>query len=379
MPASSRSSQKEDRSSLKQIDNTIRQFESCWERVKNASCNEEKEMCTKELQSAHARLQRARVQLKPQNSQGSSKHAPKEKFPDLLSRIECATRSYQEFEQGLKDASPPASCTDAEAGNTISSKPLQHDSIQAASEKKASEESSSGEVKVQWNQLVRDTDEDAEVVPVDELICKICQVHVVGCKPKLTICSHLFCGDCIEKWFDVHPGIQSWAQRAKLSGPSGRVVPCPVCKVQLQEGRDLYPVCATGEGMSSQLWQIIASLKIACRNHPSVQAGGKCNWIGEYGSYHDHIKAGKCNCKDSPSWKGDTERFSKVLVPFAAQDSSQLSLNAADFVEVIQQHQSGWTYGRKAYRQLLVADSASEGWFPDWVVGPRTCTDVASQ
>mmetsp|Transcript_47567 Transcript_47567/g.85909 ORF Transcript_47567/g.85909 Transcript_47567/m.85909 type:complete len:374 (-) Transcript_47567:82-1203(-) len=373
MPASSRSSQKDDRFSLKQIDNNIRQFETCWERVKNAGCNEERQMCTKDLQNAHARLQRSQAQLRPQSSQGSSKHASKEKVADALSRIECVMRSYHEFEQGIKDASPPASCTDGEVGNTISNKPLQHDSIQAASGMKASEERSSDEVKVQWNQLVRD--EDTEVVPVDELICKICQVHVVGCKPKLSICSHLFCGDCIEKWFDVHPGIQSWAQRAKLSGPGGRVVPCPVCKVQLQEGRDLYPVCAAGEGMSSQLWQIIASLKIACHNHPSVQPGGKCNWIGEYGSYHEHLKAGKCNCNESSSCNGDAERFSKVSAAFAAQDSSQLSLNVADLVEVIQQHPSGWTYGRKAPCLSPVADSTSEGWFPDWVVGPRKCTE----
>lgn len=399
MPANNRSSQKEVSATLKQIDCSVRQFEVCWEQLKSAGCGEEKQKHATELRSLHAHLQRSQAQLRPQSTHGTGSGKSAVKVADALSRIADVTHRFQDFEHGLNNDPLPTSLATGDKSNA-DGKHLQQDARQAPSGKKVSEETSSDEVKVQWNQLIRDAEGDDEVVPVDELICKICQVHVVGCNPKLTTCSHLFCGDCIAKWFDVHPGIQSWAQRAKSAGP-GRVVPCPVCKVQLHEGRDLHPVCAAGGGMSSSLWQIIASLKIACCNHPRVRAGGRCRWIGEYGAYHDHIKAGKCECAASPSSHGDpvssapvekvadtSEALSaqsakdsllKALVAFVAADSSQLTLDVDDFVEVLQQHSSGWTYGRKAcLGEQPLESCSSEGWFPDWVVWPRRCTDASS-
>eukprot|EP00931_Biecheleriopsis_adriatica_P082832 TRINITY_DN5630_c0_g1_i1.p1 TRINITY_DN5630_c0_g1~~TRINITY_DN5630_c0_g1_i1.p1 ORF type:complete len:796 (-),score=218.01 TRINITY_DN5630_c0_g1_i1:91-2478(-) len=141
----------------------------------------------------------------------------------------------------------------------------------------------SDEVKVQEEQLCGDA---------EEFICKICQIHVVGCSPKLTSCSHLFCGDCIAQWFCQHPESQTWAQRAKAAGPE-RVVPCPVCKQALNEKKDLYPVCGvTSRSENLLLWRMLSSLKIMCANHPKVRPDGKCEWIGEYGSYQAHAK--KC-------------------------------------------------------------------------------------
>lgn len=141
------------------------------------------------------------------------------------------------------------------------------------------------EVKVQEDQLLSEA---------EEFICKICQIHVVGCSPKLTSCSHLFCGDCIAQWFAQHPESQSWAQRAKNAG-SERVVPCPVCKQPLGEKRDLYPVCGlTSRSENLLLWRMLSSLKIMCANHPKADPkNGKCEWIGEYGSYQKHIKVCK--------------------------------------------------------------------------------------
>jgi len=121
-----------------------------------------------------------------------------------------------------------------------------------------------------------------------DLICQICQLHVVGCEPKMTTCSHLFCGDCIAKWLEVHPSCQSWATRMK----SGGVVPCPVCKEPLRADRDLYPVCAGGPGGSGMLWEFLAATKIVCVKHPSCTPGGTCGWEGTYGNYQEHVRAG---------------------------------------------------------------------------------------
>lgn len=143
------------------------------------------------------------------------------------------------------------------------------------------------EVKVQEDQLLSEA---------EEFVCKICQIHVVGCGPKLTCCSHLFCGDCIAQWFAQHPQSQTWAQRARAAGPE-RVVPCPVCKQPLNEKRDLYPVCGvTSRSENLLLWRMLSSLKIMCVNHPKVRPDGKCDWIGEYGSYQKHMRG----CRNLP-------------------------------------------------------------------------------
>jgi len=137
------------------------------------------------------------------------------------------------------------------------------------------------EQKVQENQLLGDA---------EEFICKICYVHVVGANPKLTNCSHLFCGDCLNEWFSTHPECQSWAQRAKTAGME-RIVPCPVCKQPLNERTDLYEVSSTASRSDNLLlWRMLSGLKIMCTNHPKVTPGGECEWIGEYGTYQEHVK-----------------------------------------------------------------------------------------
>lgn len=148
------------------------------------------------------------------------------------------------------------------------------------------------EVKVQEDQLLTER---------EEFICKICQIHVVGCRPKLTTCSHLFCGDCIAQWFNQHPDTQTWAQRAKAAGPD-RCVPCPVCKKSLNENIDLAPlnVSVTSEtqrGENVLLWRMLSGLRIICANNPKIRKGdGRCDWQGEYGTYQKHIEV----CKNVP-------------------------------------------------------------------------------
>lgn len=46
---------------------------------------------------------------------------------------------------------------------------------------------------------------------------------------------------------------------------------------------------------------------------------------------------------------------------FVAADPSQLNLLLGDTVQVIERHDTGWTYGRKL-------GDESEGWFPDWLL-----------
>lgn len=168
------------------------------------------------------------------------------------------------------------------------------------------------EVKVQEDQLLSEA---------DEFICKICQIHVVGCSPKLTSCSHLFCGDCIAQWFSQHPESQTWAQRARAAGPE-RVVPCPVCKQPLNENRDLYPLCGvTCRSENLLLWRMLSSLKIMCANHPKVLPDGRCDWTGEYGSYQKHISV----CKNQPPGQGGVALNTDTSMPLASAtaDSAQ--------------------------------------------------------
>jgi len=143
------------------------------------------------------------------------------------------------------------------------------------------------EVKVQEDQLLTER---------EEFICKICQIHVVGCRPKLTSCSHLFCGDCIAQWFNQHPDTQTWAQRAKAAGPDRRV-PCPVCKQILIEGVDLVSVSSdTQRGENVLLWRMLSGLRIICVNNHKLRKDGQCDWVGEYGTYQKHIEV----CKNVP-------------------------------------------------------------------------------
>eukprot|EP00930_Biecheleria_cincta_P095597 TRINITY_DN87548_c0_g1_i1.p1 TRINITY_DN87548_c0_g1~~TRINITY_DN87548_c0_g1_i1.p1 ORF type:complete len:408 (-),score=58.92 TRINITY_DN87548_c0_g1_i1:329-1474(-) len=118
----------------------------------------------------------------------------------------------------------------------------------------------------------------------DEWICSIC-FQVVGCTPKLTECSHLFCGDCLEEWFAAQPNTQSWAQRAKTAGR----VPCPVCATPLQKSEDVHLVAKTG--VRAVLWRMLSSLKVRCSQPHGT---GYCTWAGTYRDYWDHVHGGTC-------------------------------------------------------------------------------------
>jgi len=128
---------------------------------------------------------------------------------------------------------------------------------------------------------------------VGEFTCKICLSHLVGCGPVLTRCAHLFCGDCMGQWFTMQPGNKTWAQRAH----GGGTVPCPTCKEPLHK-EDLHAVCRDGDGSheSKVLYGMLSNTRIVCANNPKFGESGNCNWIGEYGSYQDHVRS----CKNLP-------------------------------------------------------------------------------
>jgi hypothetical protein len=157
-------------------------------------------------------------------------------------------------------------------------------------------------VKVSADQLIKGDDDF-----VDEFVCKICLVHVVGCGPQLTKCSHLFCGDCLQQWFDTHPTNQTWAQRAKAGG----AVPCPVCKTSLQKDKDVYPVEQHGNANSAFLWRMIQGLKVKCDGKHSACGGSCCAWQGELGSYHNHLLSGTCGEVEIESDATGDEKLAK--------------------------------------------------------------------
>jgi hypothetical protein len=121
----------------------------------------------------------------------------------------------------------------------------------------------------------------------DEFVCKICLVHIVGCGPKLTKCSHLFCGDCLEQWSTQHQSNKTWAQRTKALS----TVPCPVCREPLEKS-DIYPVNGNESGQNASLWNLIQSLEVRCGRQHGTACGGncQCQWTGTYAEYSKHLE-----------------------------------------------------------------------------------------
>jgi hypothetical protein len=152
---------------------------------------------------------------------------------------------------------------------------------------------------------------------IDEFVCKICLVHVVGCGPKLTKCSHLFCGDCLDHWFAQHPANQTWAQRAKSAGTA----PCPVCKEALHKD-EVYSVDKNGSANSAFLWSMIQSLRLRCHGqHGAEHAGRQCCWTGTYADYWEHLQ-GEILIEAGPS---ETKADSEPVVSKTRSNSEESS------------------------------------------------------
>jgi hypothetical protein len=253
-----------------------------------------------DVQPVIARLQQHREQIRQRTSSKNSDKATQSKLATARAKIEEGVRKARELERKCKAGSPqqpssPAMSATSSPGSEVPPSPL--DATRSTSADLTadvsleSEAAKAEEVKVLAEQLVADASVEGGDI-TSEFVCKICQTHVVGCQPKLTSCSHLFCGDCISKWFAVQPGCQSWAGRAKGAGS----VPCPVCKEPLRADKDLHTVCSEGKGGSAFLWQMLSSTRIVCANHSKCRKGGRCDWEGDYGSYQEHIR----HCSNEP-------------------------------------------------------------------------------
>lgn len=55
-------------------------------------------------------------------------------------------------------------------------------------------------------------------------------------------------------------------------------------------------MCRDGEGGSKLLYHMLSKTRVMCANNPKCSEHGKCNWIGDYGSYQEHIRT----CKNVP-------------------------------------------------------------------------------
>jgi hypothetical protein len=213
-----------------------------------------------------------------------------------------------------------------------------------------------------------------------EFVCKICLVNMVGREPKLTSCSHLFCGDCIATWFSVHPGNQTWANRMLSKGR----VPCPVCKEPLHPERDLHAVRPDGEGGSSHLWKLLAETKIVCANHRRCRRSGRCDWVGTYGSYPEHLKECRAALGDGPEEAvaafeepgaereadaGDAGNFSPLAEPADKDLALDDFANAADDIQVygidsteeaVRKENAAEVYGIESTEEAVRKENAAE-------------------
>lgn len=438
MPVSSTQLQHEIDRALKWVDNGILEFSACWKRLKADVASQEVHLQHENLKKLSDDLQQYLPQLQSLSRRSGVRKAQKERLRAAQASIDHELENFNAFEQKLKEREL------SNSGGFLQSTANADD---AQGGKDDSSAAADVHMKVQWDQVLRETMDDSEMV--EEFICKICQVHVVGCEPKLTRCSHLFCGDCITKWFEAQPRSLSWAQRAQAAGR----VPCPVCKEPLQPQQDLFPLCPTGGRESALLWRLLSGVKLVCANSGKCRADGKCTWTGDYGSYQKHIQTCRnvtldgevvsaesptassakrgtsrgeeqqrnlinpCdNCKDvhehevhigclgertdpglagygihpapcqtvvaleaydscvripdSPTTSAQpaqqqaveqSKQDRRAIQSFIATGHSQLSIEAGDSIEILNEHPSGWTFGRKVLGGL-------KGWFPNWVV-----------
>mmetsp|Transcript_24639 Transcript_24639/g.70901 ORF Transcript_24639/g.70901 Transcript_24639/m.70901 type:complete len:649 (-) Transcript_24639:159-2105(-) len=310
MSANTWQTQQDVSSVLKKIEVDIRDFAGCLKRAEATVNQDDQEGYRTELEMLSGRLQDHRTEIRRWSAQLDAR--AKGRLGAARAHIEQELRRFKMLESKFRPKEFPK-----QGGDKITAS-----KDKAASEAPGAEAPGLGareaevvpeSVKVIVEQLIQDGSEKGDMA--EEFVCKICLVHLVGCKPKLTTCSHLFCGDCLEKWFAVQPGSQSWARRACSTG----TVPCPVCKEKLNEERDLHLVSAGGSGGSLLLWQMLAEMPIVCANHPKCNPEGKCDWRGKYGTYQEHIR----ECKNMPMFSASTSPTVTPELTHAASRSDE--------------------------------------------------------
>uniref|UniRef100_A0A7S1W6N2 RING-type domain-containing protein n=1 Tax=Alexandrium catenella TaxID=2925 RepID=A0A7S1W6N2_ALECA len=263
------------------IDRTLRRAEADirdFVALLKQPCSGRKEVKrAKELQELGAKLQEHRAQVRRWVGLVEPRHESRAKLGAVRGRIEQELRRFREQQSAAKDPQPPSGKSAGPVASTAPAAP--------GAARPGCGPVPSSEVKVLSDQLFEVEASSAQIT--EEFVCKICLVHLVGCVPRLTRCSHLFCGDCLAQWFAMQPATQTWAGRAQGAAS----VPCPACKEPLDQDRDVFPILPGGRGCSSLLWQMLSRTKIMCANHPSCDPEGTCMWQGDYGSYQAHIRS----------------------------------------------------------------------------------------
>ncbi|EER02765.1 hypothetical protein Pmar_PMAR003238 [Perkinsus marinus ATCC 50983] len=242
------------------------------------------------------------------------------------------------------------------------------------------------EIKIDTDQLLNPTPES------EEFVCKICHTYIVGCHPKITKCSHMFCGDCLEEWSQIQPTFRSWVQVARTAGQA-RNVPCPVCKTPLNDKKEIFSINPPDPQRPEcqSIWKMLSSLKIKCHYDPDFDPTGSCHWTGTYSTYQAHAKecracksgvviapnttqpgfhtqTDKAGSDEESEHEGQcqTAKIHTVMIPFeGAKANSQelgghvISVGVHDQVSVDDKSENGlWVHGTNITR------SSSEGWFP---------------
>mmetsp|Transcript_45283 Transcript_45283/g.101931 ORF Transcript_45283/g.101931 Transcript_45283/m.101931 type:complete len:321 (-) Transcript_45283:100-1062(-) len=257
MPCAAWQVQQEVDRTLHGADIDLRDLADILEKAKASANSDVEERRRESLRVVCARLRDRRAEVRKWAAQLDA-------HDGLRSRLELARSRIEQEIRRLKDFESSSEVKVSKASELL--QPLQQ------------------EVKVLTDQLPQDDLSNSGMT--EEFICKICLVHVVGCAPRLTRCSHLFCGDCLGTWFATQPGSQTWAGRAQAAGS----VPCPACKEPLHPSRDIQCLSPQGRGCSALVWQLLRRTKIVCANHRQCDAGGTCEWVGDYGSYQEHAR-----------------------------------------------------------------------------------------
>mmetsp|Transcript_60196 Transcript_60196/g.127512 ORF Transcript_60196/g.127512 Transcript_60196/m.127512 type:complete len:393 (+) Transcript_60196:131-1309(+) len=296
MPPANTTASKEIDRTLKKVDENLRALNAFRQKPQvNAGCGT-KGKNADELRHLLEALQRHHSDLRRWSNApplGQSRNNIRNKVDEARIRIEREMKRLQEFGREIK----------SEQHHTVHRAPqikqcnIDEDlGVELETQK---DQAQIEEVKVLTEQLLPDDEQQIDKETMDEFVCKICQVHIVGNHPKLARCSHLFCGDCISTWFSTQPGSLTWAQRAQAKGS----VPCPVCKELLHEDNDLYRVWNGGGEMCQQLWMLLSGIRIACANHKHCRSDGGCPWTGTYGDYQKHAKV----CNNSAYYEEEEE------------------------------------------------------------------------
>jgi len=236
------------------------------------------------------------------------------------------------------------------------------------------------QVKILEEQLVNPAD-----TPGLELVCPICMYHVLH-QPKVTKCSHIFCGDCIDTWVEterqkITQNTMSFADLLKRTQGSGAdatlMVYCPSCKQDIDARTDLKPLNGKCTGAHAALWRTLRDVKVTC-----VGKEKGCSWVGTYETYASHfVSCSFCAAGDDCK-KGGQEKRGKVaerdgpqtrlvVASWPAADEVQLSLSAGQRVIVSHMDPSGWAYGRTTTDPKL-------GWFPKVLLKELTEEDEPS-